>query len=86
MKIAPQEEKIETEETNATFVIPEPVNNLNSTFTKNEAFSKPLKSPRRIGHRYTPIKSKRFALKGDMIFLSGTFLTFFLKSFCFSTI
>ena len=64
MKLVPQEEKIETVDTNSTFIVPEPVANLNSTFVKNETFAKPLKSPRRIGHRYTPIKSKRFALKG----------------------
>ncbi|XP_065200738.1 kinesin-like protein KIF18A [Planococcus citri] len=66
MKLAPQEEKIETDETNSTFVVPETVNNLNSTFTKNETFAKPLKSPRRIGHRYTPMKSKRIASKENM--------------------
>lgn len=64
MELAPQEDKAGPSNVDASFVIPEPVPNLDTTYTKPTTFTKPLKSPRRIGHRYTPLKSKRFLMKG----------------------
>lgn len=66
--VAPQPEP-EPENVNTTIVLSE---RLNTTYTKPGTFTKPLKSPRRFNHRYTPIRSKPRLLKGRHIL--GTLL------------